>query len=83
MRKRWISRVAWMLIMAMVLSCVPVDSIRAAEVTESVVEQESEQAEEPVVEQESEQAEEPITEDMFKYLLINQPEQQEGEERLG
>lgn len=75
MRKRWISRVAWMLIMAMVLSCMPVDSIYASEVTEPVIEQESESAKE----QESEESVD--LEEMFKYLLINQPELQAGEEQ--
>lgn len=63
MKKKWISRVAWMLVMALVLSCVPVDSIRAAEATAPVSEPE-------------------MQDEIFNYLMINQPEQQEGEEQI-
>ena len=69
MRKKAIVRISWMLIMALLLSVVPVESIYAATVV-------SEQ-----IDEEQNQTEQVNMEDMFNYLLINQPEQQVGDEQ--
>ena len=95
MKKKNVRRIAWGLILALVLSVVPVESVWAAQLSEDTGSDEileesvEEPVEESVEETDTEKATEEVTENptntqtesLIQYIFVDRPEMQEGEEQ--